>query len=123
MLIPIPNTDLPTSFHASRAPTPIPKPNEVLIRVIATTVSAGDWRARSLTMPKGLGFVGRLVFGLTGPRKPILGTEFSGIIEKIGSEVSTFQAGDTVIGFPGGKLRRTCRVHHNADGWKANQEA
>jgi len=82
-------------------PTPIAKPDEVLIRVVATTVSAGDWRARSLTMPKGLGFVGRLVFGLTGPRKPILGTEFSGIIEKVGSDVSTFQAGDAVIGFPG----------------------
>ena len=50
---------------------PIPKPNEVLVRIYATTVSAGDWRARSLTMPKGLGFVGRLVFGITGPRKPI----------------------------------------------------
>jgi NADPH:quinone reductase-like Zn-dependent oxidoreductase len=82
-------------------PTPIAKPDEVLIRVVATTVSAGDWRARSLTMPKGLGLLGRLVFGITGPRKPILGTEFSGIIEKVGSDVSTFQAGDAVIGFPG----------------------
>lgn len=82
-------------------PAPVMKPNEVLIRVYATTVSAGDWRARSLTMPKGLGFIGRLVFGVTGPRKPILGTEFSGVIEKASSAVSTFQPGDAVIGFPG----------------------
>ncbi|MEY1554695.1 NAD(P)-dependent alcohol dehydrogenase [Yoonia sp. R2331] len=82
-------------------PTPTAKPNEVLIRIVATTVSAGDWRARSLTMPKGLGLVGRLVFGITGPRKPILGTELSGIIEKVGTDVSTFQPGDAVIGFPG----------------------
>lgn len=85
----------------TEVPTPTAKPNEVLIRIVATTVSAGDWRARSLTMPKGLGLVGRLVFGITGPRKPILGTEFSGIIETVGSDVSSFQPGDAVIGFPG----------------------
>ncbi|MEP4196826.1 MAG: NAD(P)-dependent alcohol dehydrogenase [Aliishimia sp.] len=82
-------------------PTPQAKPNEVLIRVYATTVSSGDWRARSLTMPRGLGLMGRLVFGVTGPRKPILGTEFSGVIEDVGSEVSTYRLGDPVIGFPG----------------------
>ncbi|MBU2867003.1 NAD(P)-dependent alcohol dehydrogenase [Pacificibacter marinus] len=82
-------------------PQPIPKPNEVLIRIFATTVSAGDWRARSLIMPKGLGLMGRLVFGLHGPRKPILGTEFSGVIEEIGINVTNYQIGDAVIGFPG----------------------
>lgn len=82
-------------------PTPTPKANEVLIRIVATTVSAGDWRARSLTMPAGLGLVGRLVFGITRPRKPVLGTEFSGIIESVGADVVTFQPGDPVIGFPG----------------------
>ena len=82
-------------------PQPTPKPNEVLVRIFATTVSAGDWRARSLTMPKGLSLMGRLVFGITGPRKPILGTEFSGVIEAVGAEVSNYQIGDAVIGFPG----------------------
>lgn len=82
-------------------PTPNPKSNEVLIRIHATTVSAGDWRARSLTMPKGLGFMGRLVFGITGPRKPILGTELSGVIESVGKDVTNYHVGDAVIGFPG----------------------
>lgn len=82
-------------------PTPSPKPNEVLVRVYATTVSAGDWRARSLSMPKGLGLMGRLVFGITGPRKPILGTEFSGVIEAVGDNVTNYQPNDAVIGFPG----------------------
>lgn len=82
-------------------PLTAPKPNEVLIRIVATTVSAGDWRARSLTMPKGLGLIGRLVFGLHGPRKPVLGTEFSGIVETVGAAVATYQPGDAVIGFPG----------------------
>lgn len=80
---------------------PIPKPNEVLVQIYATTVSAGDWRARSLTMPQGLGFMGRLVFGITGPRKPVLGTEFSGVIEAVGAEVTNYSPGDAVIGFPG----------------------
>ena len=82
-------------------PTPTPKTNEVLIRIYATTVSAGDWRARSLTMPAGMGFIGRLVFGINGPRKPVLGTELSGVIEAVGADVTTFQPGDAVIGFPG----------------------
>lgn len=81
--------------------TPTPKTNEVLIRIVATTVSAGDWRARSLTMPAGLGLVGRLVFGITRPRKPVLGTDLSGVVEAIGADVTTFQPGDAVIGFPG----------------------
>ncbi len=82
-------------------PTPIPQPNEVLVKIYATTVSAGDWRARSLTMPKGLGFMGRLVFGITEPRKPVLGTEFSGEVAAVGPEVTNFHPGDKVIGFPG----------------------
>jgi NADPH:quinone reductase-like Zn-dependent oxidoreductase len=82
-------------------PVPSPEPNEVLIRIVATTVSSGDWRARSLTMPTGLGLIGRLVFGVTGPRKPILGTEFSGVIEAIGTKVTKYKVGDAVIGFPG----------------------
>ena len=82
-------------------PIPDPKSNEVLIKVYATTVSAGDWRARSLTMPKGLGLIGRLVFGIFGPRKPILGTELAGCIQSVGAKITTFKPGDAVIGFPG----------------------
>lgn len=91
----------PEVLEKVEIPTPVPKPDEVLVRVHATTVSAGDWRARSLTMPKGLGLMGRLVFGVTGPRKPILGTELSGVIETVGAQVSGYQQGDAVIAFPG----------------------
>jgi NADPH:quinone reductase-like Zn-dependent oxidoreductase len=91
----------PDVLNYVELPTPTPKANEVLIRIVATTVSAGDWRARSLTMPAGLGLVGRLVFGITRPRKPVLGTDLSGVVEAIGADVTTFQPGDAVIGFPG----------------------
>ncbi len=91
----------PDVLNLVELPTPTPKANEVLIRVHATTVSAGDWRARSLTLPAGMGLIGRLFFGVTKPRKPVLGTELSGVIESIGANVTTFQTGDAVIGFPG----------------------
>ena len=91
----------PDVLNHVELPTPSPKANEVLIRICATTVSSGDWRARSLTMPAGLGFIGRLVFGITQPRKPVLGTEFSGVIEAVGADVTMYHLGDAVIGFPG----------------------
>ena len=91
----------PDVLNYVELPTPTPKANEVLIRIVATSVSAGDWRARSLKMPAGLGLVGRLVFGITRPRKPVLGTDLSGVVEAIGADVTTFQPGDAVIGFPG----------------------
>jgi NADPH:quinone reductase-like Zn-dependent oxidoreductase len=85
-------------------PTPNPKDDEVLIRVRATTVSTGDWRARSLTMPPGFGPFGRLVFGISRPRQPILGTELSGVIDAVGGAVSGFRVGDEVFAFAGARM-------------------
>lgn len=83
---------------------PVPKPNEVLVRIRATTVNSGDWRARSLHMPAGFALLGRLVFGLNGPRQPILGAEFAGVVEAVGAKVTRFKPGDAVVGFPGGRF-------------------
>jgi NADPH:quinone reductase-like Zn-dependent oxidoreductase len=80
---------------------PIPKDNEVLIRIHATTVTSGDWRVRSLDVPVGFGLISRLVFGVLRPRQPILGTELAGEIESVGKEVSKFKAGDQVFAFSG----------------------
>ncbi len=80
---------------------PTPKDNEVLIKIHATTVTSGDWRARSLVMPAGFGLMGRLVFGVTKPRQPILGTELAGEIEAVGKDVSRFKVGDQVFAFSG----------------------
>ena len=81
--------------------TPAPKAGEVLIRICATTVSTGDWRARGLVMPAGFGLLGRLIFGLFGPRQRILGTELAGEIVATGRNVTRFRTGDQVIAFPG----------------------
>ncbi len=85
-------------------PKPEPAPDEVIVRIRATTVTSADGRLRSLSMPPGLGWMGRPAIGVFGPRKPILGTEFSGIVDAIGRKVTNFEEGDAVVGFPGSDL-------------------
>lgn len=79
---------------------PEPKSNEVLIRIRATTVSSADWRARTLTVPRGMGMFVRPVFGLIRPRQPVLGTELAGEIVGLGRDVTTFSIGDAVVAYP-----------------------
>ena len=76
---------------------PTPKDNEVLIKIHATTVTSADCRLRSLNVPRGFGLISRLVFGITKPRQPILGTELAGDIESIGKSVKKFKVGDPVF--------------------------
>lgn len=80
---------------------PIPGDREVLIRIHATTVTSGDWRVRSLHVPAGFGLISRLVFGISKPKQPILGTELAGEIESVGKEVRKFNVGDQVFAFSG----------------------
>jgi NADPH:quinone reductase-like Zn-dependent oxidoreductase len=94
----------PEVIELADVPKPAPKDNEVLIKILATTVTAADWRVRTLAMPKGFGPFARLALGVTGPRQPILGTELAGVIETIGKDVTRFASGDAVFGFPGGKM-------------------
>ena len=82
-------------------PKPVPGNHEVLVRIRATTVTAGDWRVRSLEVPRGFGLLSRLALGFSRPRQPILGSELSGEIEATGKAVTRFQVGDEVFGFTG----------------------
>jgi NADPH:quinone reductase-like Zn-dependent oxidoreductase len=96
----------------AEVPKPVPGNNEVLVRIRATTVTSGDWRARSLYMPGGFGPFGRLAFGVFGPRQPILGTEMSGVVEQVGKSVTRFSSGDEVFAFTGGKFG--CHAEYRA---------
>jgi NADPH:quinone reductase-like Zn-dependent oxidoreductase len=73
---------------------PIPKDNEVLLKVYATTVNRTDAGFRSAEY-----FVSRFWSGLLRPKYPILGCEFSGIIEQTGKDVTTFKKGDKIFGY------------------------
>jgi NADPH:quinone reductase-like Zn-dependent oxidoreductase len=77
---------------------PIPKDNEVLVKVHATTVTKYDCWQRSCTAPTGFGLLNRLASGLRKPKQPILGTELAGEIEAIGKDVTLFRKGDQVFG-------------------------
>lgn len=76
---------------------PNPKDNEVLIKVHATTVTMGDFRMRSFTVPPAFWLPARLALGLTKPKQPIYGMELAGVVEAVGKDVTRFKAGDQVF--------------------------
>ena len=89
----------PDVLHLQEVERPAPEGNEVLIRVLAATVTAGDVNARGFTfVPPGFGPLPRLMLGLRKPRRTILGTELAGEVEAIGKEVTLFRKGDQVFG-------------------------
>jgi NADPH:quinone reductase-like Zn-dependent oxidoreductase len=78
---------------------PTPKDNEVLIKIYATTVHRGDTRMRSFTVPGNSlqRLFERIVLGIRGPRRKILGMELAGEIESVGKDVTQFSKGDQVF--------------------------
>jgi len=80
---------------------PIPKDNEILVKVYTASVTAGDIILRSMKLPemnKVVKFLARLALGYKKPRKAFLGTEFAGEIESVGCKVTRFKTGDQVFG-------------------------
>lgn len=73
--------------------TPVPRADEVLVRVRAAGVSQGVWH--TLT---GLPYLGRLYFGLRRPRAKVIGMDVAGVVEAVGAEVTTLRPGDEVFG-------------------------
>jgi len=80
---------------------PQPKDNEVLIAVRAITINSGDVRVRGLVVEGLLRLIMRVVLGFKKPRKPILGTVVSGVVENVGKNVTMFSPGDEVCGSTG----------------------
>ena len=83
---------------------PVPKDNEVLIKIYAATVTTGDCEIRGFKMPLWLWLLARIGFGIRGPRKKILGQELSGEIESLGKDVKHFRKGDQVFALTGFSL-------------------
>lgn len=81
---------------------PTPKPNEILIKICATTLNSGDARMRRADFGSPLfTILGRLMIGIRKPRKQILGTTLAGEIESVGQEVTKFNVGDPVFASAG----------------------
>jgi len=81
---------------------PVPGDDEVLVKIHASTVTAGDCEMRRLQLPLMLSFPVRLYAGLLKPKRlTILGQELAGEIEKVGKDVSLYSIGDQVFGTTG----------------------
>ncbi len=92
----------PDVLQRQEVEKPTPKDDEILVKIHATTVTAGDCEARSLSFPFWLSIPMRLFVGVRKPtRVKILGQELAGEIEAIGKEVTQFKEGDAVFAVMG----------------------
>jgi NADPH:quinone reductase-like Zn-dependent oxidoreductase len=82
-------------------PKPVPKDDEVLVRIRATTVGAADCELRRFDFAPWIWLPIRLAFGIRTPRQPVLGQELAGDVEAVGSEVRSLKAGDRVFAATG----------------------
>ena len=87
----------PEVLRLAEVDTPVPKDDEILVRIHATTVNRSDcgWRTPHP-------FFSRIFTGLLRPKRPILGSELAGVVEAVGSTVTTFEVGDEVFGVKSG---------------------
>jgi len=83
----------PEVLHLAEIPRPVPGPGDVLVRVHSTTVNRTDCGLRSATP-----WIARFFTGWLRPRQPVLGTEFAGVVEAVGVDVTGFAPGDRVFG-------------------------
>ncbi|MDW3193375.1 MAG: NAD(P)-dependent alcohol dehydrogenase [Cytophagales bacterium] len=87
---------------------PTPKPDEVLIKIHCATVTAGDCEIRRFQIHPLFWLPLRLIVGITRPKRPLLGQEFSGTIKAVGSEVTTYSPGDKVLASTGMNFGTYC---------------
>src|SRR5213080_2518010 len=86
----------PEVLRLAEVDRPVPNDDEVLVKIHSTTVSRTDTGLRSAEL-----VISRAFTGLLRPKNPILGMEFSGEVEAIGSAVTQFKVGDPVFGGKG----------------------
>src|SRR5688572_16522116 len=87
---------LPGDLAVKEIDKPTPKANEVLIKVYASTVNRSDCHVLS-GEPKYM----RLFVGFSKPKESIIGSDFTGQVEAVGSAVKAFKPGDKIMGFGG----------------------
>jgi len=99
----------PEVLSLGEHPKPQPQKNQILIKVMANSANPADWH-----IMRGKPYFARLSFGLLKPKEPILGSDFAGIVEAVGSEVQSFKIGDRVFGENlGGAFAEYCLANEN----------
>jgi NADPH:quinone reductase-like Zn-dependent oxidoreductase len=92
----------PDGLQLQEVEKPVPKADEILVKVHATSVTAGDCEMRRLQLPLGLSFPIRVYAGFTRPKRiAVLGQELAGEVVETGDQVSAYQKGDQVFGTTG----------------------
>jgi NADPH:quinone reductase-like Zn-dependent oxidoreductase len=124
----------PDVLRLEEVERPVPKEDEVLIKIHATTVNRLDVHTREANRRSGLAvsLLSRMVSGLRRPRQRILGSEFAGEVEAVGAAVSEFAVGDRVFGTSGLRfgahaefmcMRETARIAHMPTGMSFEEAA
>jgi 2-desacetyl-2-hydroxyethyl bacteriochlorophyllide A dehydrogenase len=92
----------PDGLQLKNVPKPVPRKDEILVKVHATSVTAGDRELRVLKLPMMLSFPMRLYVGLLKPKRiAILGQELAGEVEAVGQNVTSYKKGDQIFGTTG----------------------
>lgn len=89
----------PDVIRVAEVAKPSIRDQDVLVRVHATTVNRTDCAYRSASP-----FFVRILTGLARPRRTVLGTEYAGVVDAVGSGVASFKAGDQVFGYNEGRF-------------------
>ena len=89
----------PEVLQVKELATPVPRKNEVRIRISATAVTSSDCYLRGLRLSLAYRIMARLMIGWNAPRQPVLGMVLSGEVDSVGPDVRSFEVGDRVFGF------------------------
>ena len=89
----------PEVLRVEELATPVPRKNEVRIRILATAVTSSDCYVRGLNLSPAYRILARLALGWNAPRQPVLGMVLSGEVDSVGPDARSFEAGQPVFGF------------------------
>jgi NADPH:quinone reductase-like Zn-dependent oxidoreductase len=89
----------PEVLQAEERATPVPRQNEVRIRILATAVTSSDCYVRGLNLSPAYRIMARLALGWNSPRQPVLGMVLSGEVDSVGPDARSFVVGQPVFGF------------------------
>ena len=89
----------PEVLRVEEIATPVPKKDEVRIRILATAVTSSDCYVRGLRLSPAYRMMARIALGWNAPRRRVLGMVLSGEVDSVGADVRSLEVGDRVFGF------------------------